>query len=75
MAAGLGGAGGDLLGDGEDEVLAGLLDGPGAGRVLAGAVGDGGQATVAGQHLGALHTGGLHGAGLDDSEGVAAMGC
>lgn len=66
------GVGGDGLGDLEDEATGGLGDGPGAGRVLAGTVGDGGEVAIAGQHLAAGDTVGLHGVGLEDSEGVTA---
>lgn len=73
VAAGLAGAGGDLLRDGQLEaagVVGGELgEGPGAGGVLAGTVGDLGDGAVAGQHGGALDGGGLAGAGLDDTEG------
>lgn len=75
VAAGLAGAGGDLLGDGQLEaagvVVGELGEGPSAGGVLAGAVGDLGDGTVAGQHGRALDGGGLAGAGLDDTEGDA----
>ncbi|KAL2276236.1 hypothetical protein FJTKL_01285 [Diaporthe vaccinii] len=78
VAAGEAGAGGDLLGDGQlvaaGVVVGELGDGPGAGRVLAGAVGDLGQLAVGGQHGRALDGGGLAGADLDNSEGVAVGG-
>lgn len=75
VAARLGGAGGDLLGDLELEA-AGVVVGelgelPGAGGVLAGTVGDLGDLAVAGQHGRALNGSGLASAGLDDSEGDA----
>lgn len=71
VLAGLVGAGGDLLADLEDEAAVGLGDGPGAGGLLAGAVGDLGQAAV-GDDLGAALLGrGLHGAGLEEAELVA----
>lgn len=80
VAADQAGAGGDGLGDGELEaagVVGGELgDGPGAGRVRAGAVGDLGQlAVAAGQHGGALDGGGLAAADLDNPEGVAVSPC
>lgn len=78
VAAGEAGAGGDLLGDGQlvaaGVVVGELGDGPGAGGVLAGAVGDLGQLAVGGQHGRALDGGGLAGADLDNAEGVAVGG-
>ena len=75
VAAGLAGAGGDLLGDGQlvaaGVVVGELGEGPGAAGVLAGAVGDLGDLAVAGQHGRALDGDGLAGAGLDDVEGDA----
>lgn len=71
VLAGLVGAGGDLLADLEDEAAVGLGDGPGAGGLLAGAVGDLGQAAVR-DDLGAAVLGlRLHGAGLEEAELVA----
>lgn len=71
--AGVEGAAGHLLGGLEDEAGVGLGDGPGAGRVDAGTVSDGGQGAVAGGHLAALDTRSLvHGVGLHEVEGVTA---
>lgn len=78
VAAGQAGAGGDGLGDGElvaaGVVVGELGDGPSAGGVLAGAVGDLGQLAVGGQHGRALDGGGLAVADLDNSEGVTVGG-
>lgn len=75
VLAGLVGAGGDLLADLEDEAAVGLGDGPGAGGLLAGAVGDLGQAAVR-DDLGAAVLGlRLHGAGLEEAELVAGRRC
>lgn len=78
VAAGEAGAGGDLLGDGQlvaaGVVVGELGEGPGAGGVLAGAGGDLGQLAVGAQHGRALDGGGLAGADLDNSEGVAVGG-
>ena len=72
VLAALVGAGSDGLGDLQDKATVSLGDGEGAGRLLAGAVGDLGQGAVGAGDLGtALDGGGLAVAGLDHTELVA----
>lgn len=77
MRASLVGRGSDGLRDGEVEAVV-LVDNDaeGAGGLLAGAVNDTGKSltAAASDHGLALDGSGLHGAGLDDSEGVAEEG-
>lgn len=68
--------GGDLLRDSQGQAVGALDDAEGPGGLSAGGVLDVGQsATDVGGDLGrALDASRLHGAGLDDSEGVQALG-
>lgn len=72
VRTGLVAGGGHGLGDGKGQAVGALGHGEGARGVLAGAVLNVGESAVGvgGDHGLAAHGGGLHGAGLDDTEGV-----